>query len=74
MLAAVVLCVGSVADAQTPAAAAAPTDVYHVQFAKAAPGQAAALEKNLKTRDPKIRWPRITSCCATRKAPTGITA
>jgi hypothetical protein len=53
VLAAVFLCVGSLADAQTPAAAPAPTDVYHVQFAKAAPGQAAALEKNLKTRDPK---------------------
>ena len=45
---------GSLAEAQTPAPAPpAPTDVYHVQFAKAVPGQAAALEKNLKEQDPK---------------------
>ena len=45
----------SVAGAQTrPAqAAAAPTDVYHVMFVKAAPGQAAALEKELLQQDPK---------------------
>ena len=44
----------SLAEAQTPATAPpAPTDVYHVQFAKAVPGQAAALEKNLKEQDPK---------------------
>ena len=43
-----------VAEAQTPATAVpTPTDVYHVQFAKALPGQAAALEKNLKEQDPK---------------------
>lgn len=40
------------AAAQTPAAPPA-TDVYHVQFAKALPGQAAALEKFLKEQDPK---------------------
>ena len=46
--------------AQTPPAAQAPaagqpafTDVYLVQFAKALPGQAATLEKTLKTPDPK---------------------
>jgi hypothetical protein len=32
---------------------AADTDVYHVTFAKAAPGQAAALAKNLQEQDPK---------------------
>lgn len=39
----------SPAQAQTPAAA----DVYHVLFAKAAPGQAAALAKELQEQDPK---------------------
>ena len=44
----------SLAEAQTPGTAPpAPTDVYHVQFAKAVPGQASALEKNLKEQDPK---------------------
>lgn len=38
--------------AQTPATVSA-TDVYHVLFAKAAPGQAAALEKELQEVDPK---------------------
>ncbi len=46
------------AAAQTPAApaagaAAAPTDVYSVMFVKAAPGQAAALAKQLQEVDPK---------------------
>ena len=39
-------------QAQTPAAASN-TDVYHVLFAKAAPGQAAALAKELQEVDPK---------------------
>jgi hypothetical protein len=48
----------SLAGAQTPApqaTAAQPgaTDIYLVQFAKALPGQAATLEKNLKELDPK---------------------
>ena len=38
--------------AQTPAAPAT-TDVYHVMFTKAAPGQAAALAKDLQQPDPK---------------------
>jgi len=42
----------SATQAQTPAAATG-TDVYHVLFAKAAPGQAAALAKELQTVDPK---------------------
>ena len=42
----------SATQAQTPAAAPG-TDVYHVLFAKAAPGQAAALAKELQQVDPK---------------------
>jgi hypothetical protein len=41
------------AFAQAPAAAAAPTDVYHVHIAKAVPGQAAALAAQLMELDPK---------------------
>lgn len=39
------------ASAQNTAAPAASTDVYHVHFAKAAPGQAAALGQSLMTPD-----------------------
>ena len=39
----------------TPQAAA--TDVYHVHFAKAAPGQAAALAADLQKQDPKAPMP-----------------
>jgi hypothetical protein len=42
----------STTQAQTPAATAG-TDVYHVLFAKAAPGQGAALAKELQEVDPK---------------------
>jgi hypothetical protein len=42
----------SATQAQTPAAATS-KDVYHVLFAKAAPGQAAALAKELQEVDPK---------------------
>ena len=42
----------STTQAQTPAATAG-TDVYHVLFTKAAPGQAAALAKELQEADPK---------------------
>jgi hypothetical protein len=42
--------VASSAHAQAPAAA---TDIYHVMFVKAAPGQAAALAKDLLQVDPK---------------------
>ena len=61
----------SLASAQPPPAF---TDVYYVQFAKALPGQAPALEKSLKQLDPKIQWPRITFCCGIRKEPTGTIA
>jgi hypothetical protein len=44
----------TVIRAQAPTAPqAAPTDVYHVMFTKAAPGQAAALAKELQQQDPK---------------------
>ena len=42
----------SATQAQTPATVSG-TDVYHVLFAKAAPGQAAALAKELQEVDPK---------------------
>jgi hypothetical protein len=42
----------SQAQAQTPSAQSA-ADVYHVLFAKAAPGQATALAKELQEQDPK---------------------
>src|SRR5215510_11864502 len=42
----------STTQAQTPAATSG-KDVYHVLFAKAAPGQAAALAKELQQVDPK---------------------
>jgi hypothetical protein len=41
----------TVASPQTPAAPAAGTDIYHVMFTKAAPGQAAELAKVLMTPD-----------------------
>ena len=47
-----ILASAAAVGAQTPAAAAA-TDVYHVMFVKAAPGQAAALAKDLQQPDPK---------------------
>ncbi len=44
----------TLSQAQTPPAAQAPlTDVYNVMFVKAAPGQAAALAKQLQEQDPK---------------------
>jgi hypothetical protein len=47
------------ASAQTPpaAAAAGASDIDHVHFAKAAPGQAAALGKALSTPDPRSSMP-----------------
>lgn len=43
-------CLAAVAHAQAPAPL---TDVYHVMFVKALPGQAAALAKDLQQQDPK---------------------
>ena len=43
--------IAAAASAQNTAAPAASTDVYHVHFAKAAPGQAAALGQSLMTPD-----------------------
>ena len=45
------------ARAQNNAAPAAATDVYHVHFAKAAPGQAAALAKSLMAPDKTSSMP-----------------
>jgi hypothetical protein len=53
-----VLSVAAAGSAQQPApAAAARTDVYHVHFTKAVPGQAAALGKFLSTPDPAAPQP-----------------
>jgi hypothetical protein len=40
-------------------------------IAKASPGEAAAVEKNLKHDDPKEQGPRTTFCWGIRKGPTG---
>ncbi len=57
LLAAALYASATIAEAQTPPAAPPPagaaTDVYNVMFVKAAPGQAAALEKQLQQQDPK---------------------
>ena len=45
------------APPQTTPAAPAATDVYHVHFAKAAPGQAAALGKSLMVPDKTAAMP-----------------
>jgi hypothetical protein len=58
--------------AQTPATVSG-TDVYHVLFAKAAPGQAAALEKELQGSTRRIRWVPTFCCCATNGETIGIT-
>ncbi len=44
---------GGIGYAQTPSAQKPASDVYHVMFVKAAPGQAAAVAKTLQTPDPK---------------------
>ena len=55
LIAAAICACATTSFAQTPAPAqpAKPTDIYHVLFAKAAPGQAAALAKQLQEPDPK---------------------
>jgi hypothetical protein len=45
------------AQARGAAPQAAATDVYHVHFAKAVPGQAAALAADLQKQDPKAPMP-----------------
>ena len=47
----------SSASPQTPPVAGSNTDLYHVHFTKAAPGQAAALAKALMVPDPKAPMP-----------------
>ena len=49
--------VPSTGGAQTPSAGKPPTDIYHVHLAKAAPGQAAALGKELSQPDPTAAMP-----------------
>lgn len=53
------LSIAAAANAQTsqPSPTIARTDVYHVHFTKAVPGQAAALGKSLETQDPKAPMP-----------------
>lgn len=53
---ALVLSAATMSRAQS-AQAAAGSDVYHVQFAKAVPGEAAALAKALATPDPQAPMP-----------------
>jgi hypothetical protein len=57
LLVASVAVVATTASAQTPPAAATGTDVYHVMFTKAAPGQAAELAKVLMTPDKTSAMP-----------------
>ena len=57
MIGVLVLASSSGAAAQTPAAAPAPTDIYHVHLTKAAPGQAAALGKEVSQPDPASPMP-----------------
>ena len=47
----------TVAQGRATAPQAAATDVYHVHFAKAVPGQAAALAADLQKQDPKAPMP-----------------
>lgn len=53
MVAAAMCACATASQAQTPAPAQAATDLYHVMFVKAAPGQAAAVAKNLQEQDTK---------------------
>jgi hypothetical protein len=59
LLFSIVLCMSLTALAQTaqPANPPARTDVYHVHFAKAAPGKAMQMADFLKTPDPKAPMP-----------------
>ena len=52
-----VVAAATVAGAQNPPASTAATDVYHVMFTKAAPGQAAELAKILMTPDKSEAMP-----------------
>jgi hypothetical protein len=57
VIAALVLALPTGARAQTPAATAGATDLYHVHLTKAAAGQAAALGKELSQPDPNTAMP-----------------
>jgi len=56
-LAVLFLASASGAAAQTPTAPKPATDIYHVHLTKAAPGQAAALAKDLSQPDPTASMP-----------------
>lgn len=57
VIAGLVLASATGAAAQTASAPPAPTDIYHVHLTKAAPGQAAALGKELSRPDPTAPMP-----------------
>jgi len=57
MIAMLVLAGAHEAAPQAPSAAGAPTEIYHVHLTKAAPGQAAALGKELSQPDPAAAMP-----------------
>jgi hypothetical protein len=57
VIAALVFIPAAGSSAQTPSSQPARTDVYHVHLTKAAPGQAAALAKELSTPDPSSPMP-----------------
>ena len=57
VIAVLVLASATGAAPQTPSAAGAATDIYHVHLTKAAPGQAAALGKELSQPDPTTPMP-----------------
>lgn len=50
---AVLAAIATSVQAQAPGAAPRSTDIYHVMFVKAVPGQAAAVAKELQQQDPK---------------------
>ena len=63
--------VATTAFAQNASAPGDGTDVYHVHFAKAAPGQAAALGKSLMVPDKTSSMPSTSSSFGIRKVTTG---
>ena len=64
----------AVPSAQTKPASATATDIYHVHFTKAAPGQADALGKTLVTPDKSSPMPEhFIVLCGIRKGMIGTT-
>jgi hypothetical protein len=64
---------GGTASAQGGGATAQPanSDLYHVEFVKATPGQALAAAADLQEQDPKAPMQGMSSSCVTRKAMIG---